>query len=433
MNFLRSFLGLPPELEVHPQVRGHFKRNFIVNTFDGVFWTLAESFVSVSAIMPVFASTLTDSAILIGLVPALIQAGWFIPQIFLAGYVNRLSRKLPFARSMAMVERLPYFLFPITAFLLHWVPKSVVIWIFMVVVALRGVASGMIALPWQEVVATIIPKPVRGRFFGVGRTLGRVFAVGGSAAAGLILAKVAYPNNFALSFLFGMFFMWVSYFFFAASIEPEPDVKEIEQPEPIEKPRFLDLPAFRQILEEDHNLRRYILSRIFFQMGSMAAGFYAVYGIQRFNLQDQQAAVFSGLLFASGIVGFMIWGVVGDRFGPRNILLVSDLAQTIVLILALIAPSIWVYYLIFIFYGFAQAGYMVGEMLMGMGLGPVSQRSLYIGLVRTVPGIFILVAPLIGGAIVQSIGYPVMFITALAFGIVGEALLLKVQYHDSPE
>ncbi len=429
MKYLRSFLRLPPELDVHPQIRGYFKRNFIVNMFDGAFWTLAESFVSVSAIMPVFASTLTDSAILIGLVPALIQAGWFIPQIFMAGYVSRLKRKLPFARSMAMVERLPYFLFPITAFLLHWMPKATVIWIFMVVVALRGAASGMVALPWQEVIASIIPRQVRGRFFGIGRTVGRVFAVAGSAAAGLILAKLAYPNNFALSFLIAMIFMWVSYFFFAASVEPDPEVEEAEIPETIKKPRLLDLPAFRLILKEDHNFRRYVLSRIFFQIGSMAAGFYAVYGIQHFNLPDQSAALFSGLLFASSIVGFMVWGVVGDRFGPRNILLVSDLAQTVVLVLALVAPSIWIYDLIFVLYGFAQAGYMVGEMLMGMGLGPDSQRSFYLGLVRTIPGIFILIAPLVGGVIVQTVGYPTMFITALVFGLVGEVLLLRVQYH----
>ena len=430
MKFLRSFLRLPPDLPVQPQVRSHFRRNFIVNMMDGAFWMLGESFVSVSTILPVFASTLTDSAILIGLVPALIQAGWFIPQLFMAGHVNRLPLKLPFARKMALVERIPYVVFPLSALLLNWIPKGTAIWVFIGVVAWRGIASGLVALPWQEVVATVIPKPVRSRFFGIGRTLGRAMAAVGSIFAGLILADVVYPNNFALSFLIGMVFMWVSYFFFSATIEPSPEVEASELKGQAIKAPLLDLPAFRLILKEDHNFRRYVVSRIFFQMGSMAAGFLAVYGIQHFSLPDQQAAVFSGLLFTSGIAGFLVWGVVGDRFGPRNILLVSDLMQTAVLILALVAPSIWVYDLIFIVYGFAQAGYMVGEMLMGMGLGPEKLRSLYLGLVRTIPGIFILFAPLIGGAIVQTVGYPAMFLVALAFGLVGEVTLLGVQYHN---
>ena len=439
MHFLRSFLSLPPNLDIDPQVRRHFKRNYITNMLDGAFWLLAESFVSVNTILPVFASTLTDSAILIGLVPALIQAGWYLPQIFLAGHVQRLKRKLPFAVAMAAVERLPYLVLPLTAFLLHWLPQEAAVWVFMVVVALRGFASGIVALPWQVVIGMVIPAPVRSRFFGIGRTLGRIMAMAGSALSGLILAKVAYPDNFGLSFLIGMVFMWVSFFFFTQTVEPEPGEgaeASAEKPEEasVEKPvrpPLLDLPAFKRIWREDHNFRRYVVSRIFFQLGSMAAGFFAVYGVQHYNLPDQQAAVFSGLLFGGGMVGFLVWGVVGDRFGGRNILLVSDLMQSIVLVLALISPSVWVYDLIFLIFGFAQSGYMVGEMLMAMGLGPESERSLYLGLVRTIPGFFVLIAPLIGGVIIESLSYPAMFLTALGLGLVGLALLMSVKTHPA--
>lgn len=433
MHFLRSFLRLPADLIVDPEIRRHFKRNYIVNMLDGAFWLLADSFVSVNTILPVFASTLTDSAILIGLVPALIQAGWYLPQIFLAGHVHRLKRKLPFTVAMAMVERIPYLVLPLTAYLLHWVSKETAVWIFMIVTAWRGFASGMSALPWQVVIAMVIPKPVRGRFFGIGRTLGRTMAMAGSAVSGLILAKVSYPDNFALSFLIGMIFMWVSFYFFTRTVEPEAaeDQPVEETPaatteKPVKTP-LLDLPAFRQIWREDHNFRRYVVSRIFFQLGSMAAGFLAVYGIQHFNLPDQQAAIFSGLLFGGGMLGFLVWGVVGDRFGGRNILLASDLMQTAVLALALVSPSIWAYNLIFLIFGFAQSGYIVGEMMMGMGLGPESKRSLYLGLVRTIPGFFVLIAPLIGGVIVEAVSYPAMFVTALVLGLAGVGLLLGVK------
>jgi len=430
MQHLRSFLRLPPDLDVKPDVRRFFKRNFFVNMMDGAFWLLAESFVSVNTILPVFANTLTDSAILIGLVPALINAGWYLPQLFLAGYVHRLKRKLPFAKAMAAVERVPYFVFPLTAYLLHWIPKTTAIWLFMLVVAWRGFASGIVALPWQVVIAEVIPAPVRSRFFGVGRTIGRTMAVGGSAISGLILANIAYPNNFALSFLIGMVFMWVSFFFFVRTVEPEPEPEsESEQKsedKPIKSP-LLDLVSFKRIWQGDHNFRRYVVSRIFFQLGSMAAGFLAVYGIQHFNLPDQQAAVFSGLLFAGGMGGYLVWGVIGDRFGARNILVASDLMQSLALVIALVSPSVWVYNLIFLVFGFAQSGYMIGEMLMGMGLGPESERSLYLGLVRSIPGLFVLVAPLIGGVIVEAISYPAMFIVALVLGLVGMGLLLGVK------
>ncbi len=427
MHFLRSFLRLPPDLDVKPDVRRHFKRNFIVNMLDGTAWLIGESFVSVTTILPVFTSTLTDSAILIGLVPALINAGWYLPQLFLAGYVHRLKRKLRFTLAMAVVERIPYFIFPLTAYLLHWIPATTAIWLFMFVVAWRGFASGMVALPWQVVIAEVIPSPVRSRFFGIGRMVGRSLAVVGSAVSGLILANVAYPDNFALSFLIGLGFMWLSFYFFSRTVEPEPDdTEEIPTDNKVKTP-LLDLVSFKRIWQGDNNFRRYVISRIFFQLGSMAAGFYAVYGIQHFNLPDQQAAIFSGLLFAGGMAGFLVWGVVGDRFGGRNILLASDLMQTLVLILALAAPSAWVFNLAFLVFGVSQSGYMIGEMLMGMGLGPESERSLYLGLVRSIPGLFVLIAPLIGGVIVEVVSYPAMFITALVLGLVGVWMLVGVK------
>lgn len=431
MQYLRSLLRLPPDLDVKPDVRRNFKRNFIFNMLDGAAWLVGESFVSVNTILPVFANTLTHSAILIGLVPALINAGWYLPQLFMAGYVHRLKRKLRFTLAMAVVERIPYFIFPLTAYLLHWIPVTTAIWLFMFVVAWRGFASGMVALPWQVVVAEVIPGPVRSRFFGIGRMFGRVLALGGAVVSGLILANVAYPNNFALSFLIGLVFMWLSYYFFSRTVEPEPDESEEIPAEEPNKTPFLDLVSFKRIWREDKNFRRYVISRIFFQLGNMAAGFYAVYGIRHFNLPDQQAAVFSALLFAGGMAGYLVWGMVGDRFGARNIQLASDLMQTAVLVIVLVSPSIWVFNLIFLIYGFAQSGYMIGEMLMGMGLGPESERSLYLGLVRTIPGLFVLVAPLIGGAIVEAVNYPMMFIVALVLGLIGVVLLLGVNVHSA--
>jgi MFS family permease len=424
---IRGFLRLPPDIRIEPQVREHFRRNYIANALDQSVWLLGESFVSVNTIVPVFASTLTDSAILIGLVPALIHAGWFIPQVLMAGYIKRLPRKMPFARAMAKIERIPYLILPLTAFLLHWISREFAIWLFMIVIAWRGIASGMVALPWQEVIATVIPSPVRSRFFGVARTVGRTLGVVGSVVAGFILAELSYPNNYALCFLIGAAFVWLSYFFFTRTIEPEVSVDKETDASPGTKVPLIDFPAFKTILKRDLNLRKYLTSRIFFQLGSMAVGFFAVYGIQRFSLADEQAAVFSGLLFVSGILGFVVWGVVGDQFGPRNILLTSDVFFIIALVLAYFSPSVWGIYGLFLVFGFAQSGHIIGELVLGMGLGPEGERPIYLGLVRSIPGVFVLIAPLIGGTLVEWVGYQAMFIVALGFGLVGMAFVLQVK------
>jgi MFS family permease len=423
---IKNFLRIPLEYSVKPEVRKHFKRNFITNAVDGAIWLMGDSFVSFETILPVFASTLTDSAIIIGLVPALIQAGWFIPQFFMAGRVKKLNQKLPFAKKMGFIERIPYIIFPLTAFSLNWGTKELALWLFIILVAFRGLTSGMVALPWQEVIAKVIPSPVRSRFFGVSRMLGRGLGLLGSVISGFILAELAYPNNYALSFLVGGFFIWVSYFFFIRTIEPQNIGKDLSDSSVTSQEKWFDFSSYKLILRKDTNFRGYLISRILFQIGNMATGFLAVYGIKHFSLADEQAAVFSGLIFISGILGYVIWGIRGDNVGPRKVLLISNLIQVLSLVIAFFSGTIWLYYIIFLLYGFAQSGSVIGEMILGMELGREEERPSYIGLARSLPGIFVLIAPILGGILIEWLGYQPMFLIAVTLLIVSMFFLYRV-------
>jgi MFS family permease len=424
---IKRFLRLPPDADVSPQVRKHFRHNFTTNVLDGAIFLLGESFVSISTILPVFASTLTDSAILIGLVPAVIQAGWFIPQLFTAEKVKSLKQLMPFTKAMALVERLPYLVLPLTAFLIHWLSKEMMIWFFIFIVIFRGLASGFVALPWQEVIAIVIPSVARSRFFGVSRLMGQILSLLGAALTGLILADVPYPDNYGISFVLGGIFIWVSFFFFIRTVEPRFNELELSSSEEDADSLRLNLAAFIRVIREDQNFRRYLISRIVFQLGSMASGFYAVYGIKAFAQPDQQAAVFSALIFIASIIGNSLWSVVGDRFGARNILIVSDSLHLLALLIAFLAPGIWIYYTVFAIIGFCQTGWVIGDMILGMEIGAESERPIYMGLARTVPGVVVLIAPVIGGGLVEWLGYRSMFLTALVLSLVGVFYLLQVR------
>jgi MFS family permease len=428
---VKSFLRLPTDLPINSEVRQHFRHNFTTNFTDSIFWLLGDSFVSVSTIIPVFASTLTDSPVLIGLVPALIDAGWFIPQLLMAGYVHRLQQKMPFARIMAIMERIPYLVLPLTAFMLQWASKDLALMFFLLVVAWRGVASGMVALPWQEVIASVIPSQVRSRYFGVSHTFGRILGVLGSGISTFILANLAYPNNYALSFMIGAVFIWISFFFFARTIEPKPapaahDVNEVKQ-----KGFISDLSAYKAILKRDPNFVRYLVSRAFVHVGGMAVAFLAVFGIQQYRLADEQAAIFTGMIFFSGTLGYIVFGLIGDRIGPRQTVFFADVMQAGVLFLAYLSPGLWSIYLIFFIFGFAQSAYVIGGLIIGMELGPDEERPIYIGLARTLPGFIILIAPIIGGLLVNWFGFQTMFLVAFFFTLVGTGLILGVSDRKS--
>lgn len=57
------------------EIQKNLKHNLIVNLLDGGFFGFAMGFSSFVTILPLFVSTMTHSALLIGLIPAIHNAG----------------------------------------------------------------------------------------------------------------------------------------------------------------------------------------------------------------------------------------------------------------------------------------------------------------------------------------------------------------------
>ena len=447
LNRLKAFLeaqfSIRPEDNIHPAVAKNFRHNAIINTLDISFFFMADSFWSINTIMPVFAATMTDSPFIIGLIPAIVNAGWFLPQMFMAKRISNMPLIVPYARRMAVFERIPYLLLVILALLLHIIGKQIGLAVLIFLMIWRGVSGGMAGLPWQEMMARVIPLTHRARFFGFSRMVGQGFGVAGSAIFGLILARLAYPYNYAMGFGVAVIIQWISYAFYRQNRDPQIDaetpptvinVDEAQSPISIAvetnayaKAEANMLANAGQILKKDGNFRLYILARALSFIGNMATAFIAVYAIRAFSLNDEQAAVFTGLLFASGIVGYALWGVIGDRIGPKMIVALSFVAWAIALAIAILTKTIWIYYLVFIFFGIYSAGIGVGDSMLIMELSDEKLRPTYLGMARTLTGAFFLVAPVLAGWLVNSFGYIVMFVVSLAFTLLSTVLMLRVR------
>ena len=89
-------------------VQQNLRYNFIVNLLDGGFFGFALGFASFITIIPLFVSRMTDSALLIGLVPAIHNVGWQFPQLLTAGWVSRAKRIKPLVLWATIHERLPF-------------------------------------------------------------------------------------------------------------------------------------------------------------------------------------------------------------------------------------------------------------------------------------------------------------------------------------
>jgi len=409
---MRNFFLIPNSKALHPGVVKNFKRNFFANVMDAGFWFFGDSFAAAYTIMPVFMSTLTDSPILIGLIPALEGAGWFLPQLFLAKHLEGRNRRLPLVLKLGALDRLPFLLLAIGALFILKLDKNVAIALFLVIYVIKTFSAGLGALPWQELIATVIPVSHRGRYWGLSMILGKLMGVAGAVITGLLLTNLAYPKNYAAMFGLGFVGVSISYIFINLNIEPE-----IERSiSPANKELNL-WGRMGKILSRDKNFLFFLINRCFVFLSSMGLGFITVYGIQQFDLPLSYSAFFTIIMLVAEIIGFSIWGSLGDNKGYKRILELSNLFLILGLVILIIQKSTWGLYLAFGIISFAHSGEFIADQNIAMEFSSEDDRPTYIGMSKTLTGPFLLFAPIFGGGLVKLWGYQSLFLVALIFSL----------------
>ena len=424
-KFVQGLFNISEETGAHPQVVKNFKRNFSINFLDVAMYFFGDSFTAAYTILPVFVSTLTDSLILIGLVPAIYEAGWFLPQFFFASYVQKQKRLIPVVIRFGLFERISYLLLALGAFFLPVMGAKFGLWVVMLLIIWKSLLAGFYALPWQELIAKVIPFSHRGRFYGWANVLGKLLSLLGAAVTGLILARLEYPRNYALVFFIGFLIVMGSLALFSLTKEHDSTSSQVE----IEKETNINFTALK-IIRTDLSFRNFLMSRALSFLAFMAYGLMAVYSIQKYSLPESYAAVFTGILALFTMIGYALLGVIGDEKGNKLVYVYADLFLVFSILIALVWQSMLGVYTMFAMMGLAHAGAMIGDMNMVMEFGSEDLRPTYIGLSKTLTGPFFLIAPILGGGIVTAFGYPAMFSAALGFSIL--ALLLILFFVSEP-
>ena len=414
---------MSPSESTAPQVLRH---NFIFNVADGTMMLFGMSFVSTTTILPVYISHLTTSAVLIGLAPALESFGWYLPQIVVAPFVEGLSRVKPVVMTVAMVERLLILIIGLAILAFPSTPgrqADLPLLLFFTIFGIRMIASGVNAVPWQEMVARVIPTRQRGRFFAAQRFFGGIAGLVGAVLAAETLNIFGYPLNYTLCFVFAFIGGMVSWLCLLQTDEPRHVVGATSDRV---ANYWREMPA---VLRMDHDFVTYLVARGLRYLGSMAMAFFAVHAVQAFKLGDDQAAVFTGLLLASSILGSAIWGWIGDGWGQKLVLVASSILYVVALTVAWLEDDITAYYVVFLLVGLANAGLVISDLAVVLEFAPSGRRPTYMGIARGLLGPWIGLAPILGGVLLAQFGYSVLLVVGLVLTVAG-ILIVAVRVNE---
>jgi len=407
-----------PLTKVEQFTRRHLRYNITVNMLDGGMFGVALGFASFGTILPLFVASMTDSATLIGLVPAIHASGWLLPQLFTAGYTSRLRRYKRTVLLATIHERLPFLGLALVAFLLPSIGLQAGLILTFMFLTWQGLGGGFTANSWTSMISKIIPPESRGTFFGTQAALANLFISAAAVGAGYLLGWFDSPFDFMACFLIASLFFTVSWFFLALTREPADHEKVIEE----NPPPFWHGAA--RILKRDKNFNWFLTARILSQFATMGFAFYIVYALRRFQMNEVTAGYLTATLTISQMVANAGMGWLGDRVGHRLMLIVGAASALLSSSLAWFAPSLAWFFPIFALSGFANVSIWTNGMTMTVDFSGESERPFYIGLAQTLTAPATIVAPLIGGRIADIQGFTSTFGWSAMLSIVMAAILI---------
>lgn len=394
------------------------RHNFIVNILDGSFFGFALGFGSFVTVIPLFVSKLTDSAILIGLIPAIHSVGWQLPQLLTVNWISRSSRFKPYVIRTTIHERLPYFFLGLIAFFLPRLDVRIALTLTYIVLIWQGLGGGLTATAWQSMINKVIPPRRHGIFFGTQGSAANLLAAVSAVFAGLILEQITGKNGFSINFFLAGFWMMISLYFLSRTREEARNIKDVDT--------HLSGRDLTAILRQDPHFRLFVGIRNMIQISIMAVGFYSVYTLQKFGLSEGKIGLMTAVYSSSQIITNPLLGYIGDRYGHRSALFIGTISAAGSGFVAWLSPDANWFYLAFALAGIANVAAWTIAIAMTLEFGRDDQKPAYIGLSNTLTAPSTLLAPVLGGLLADYAGYQATFLLSGIASVVTMLLILQI-------
>ncbi len=360
---------------------------------------------------------LTGSVYAVGLASAMLRLGWLLPQLLVGFLAQRVERRMPFyiAGAFGRASCLA-----LIALMLIFVGEPAGAWAaggFLVLWTFYAFVSGIVAVPYNDIVGRSIPSGARSRmlawrFFG-----GGLLALGVAALIHRLLATEATFTAYAGAFALASVLMFVSSFSFVSAGEP-PGPGKAER----KTGNFGQfLKSGLAVLRSDTRFRMFLYSQWLGGATLMALPFYVVAATEvGLGLGDV------GILLVAQTVGALVsnalWGRIGDRRGKLVLLQTVGLLRLTPPLAALAifagseyfgpATTLAGFVVLFFLLGALLNGMTIGYLGFLMEISPDDRRPAYSAYFNSLASPAALL-PLLGAAIADLLSLVVVFSVAV--------------------
>lgn len=379
---------------------------------DGLFFNLGTAFVEGNTVLPTYVSTLTSSPLLIGLVTTIRSFGYFLPQIFVAGYIGRLAKKKPFMMGAGHIMRASALCMAASA-LLASRQKATALAIFYVSLVFMSFSDGFGGLPWMDLVARTIPADRRAGLFGAMQASGGVAAFGAGFLIRYLLGmNDRYPYNYAAVLGLGALGLYASL----------TAMHFIQEPPGQGPDHAMSMGEYLRGLPGAWRgsalFRKLIYTRLLLGGMYVALPFFAIHAQKDLGFPAAMVGLFVSAQMVGTVACGPLWGYLGDNRGAHWILRIVSVMTFATGVMALaaraahsagaVSMSYAAYFLIYFCLGGSFGGIWIGFTNYLMDIAGEESRGTLIGLFNTIAAPLTLLT-LAGGWILAKTGYAFLF------------------------
>ncbi|MDF5735783.1 MULTISPECIES: MFS transporter [unclassified Nostoc] len=296
----------------------------------------------------------------------------------------------------------------------------------LLIVLFTHLLGGLGTASWLSWVAMIVPRRLRGRYFGIRNSAGSLTNLVCVPMAGLAVSHwyggtlQGYGVVLLVSIVFGIVGLGCQYFqvdmnpqlenTYDGKLPPTSEIQlEVAKDESSEVPQSIHIPQ-NQLANSIWKNSNFLIFLLYFSFWTLAVNlsspFFNLYMLDTLDLDVSYVTIYNSLQAGANLLMLILWGKLADKIGNRPILICIGIlvAATPVVWLGIGANrlDIWLWFpLLHIFLGGTWAAIDLCSNNIQLGIVPIKNQSIYFAIAAAVAGASGALGTTIGSFIVQ--------------------------------
>ncbi len=303
-----------------------------------------------------------------------------------------------------------------------------------VLIVLASLIAFFLALrapAWTSLMGDLVSRERRGSYFGKRNMIVGIAGVIATVVGGFAVSSYGFPVIFVACIVLSI----LSIPFFLKMWEPSTG-KVFHYRHSIEiNPR-----NWLTAIRVNMGLTVFTSYMLFFNFAMLIASpFYVVYMLKNLSMSYEVFALLTIVGALVRIFSFKYWGYFNDRFGSRNILIVTGFFGCFVPLGWMLSTNSWEVLIVKIFDGFIFAGFDQVTFNYLLDITPAGKRPQYVANFNFFVGIGVILGAITGGILAQSlagsaffflVGLQVVFLISFVIRLASLLILPKIRHAD---